>query len=44
MFLLLESLALTNFLKAELGFLGVVVKIFVQVPLFCGHLLKAFNL
>ena len=35
------SLTLATFLKAELGFLGVVVLTTVQTPLLCGHSLSA---
>jgi len=43
-FLRLDNLILANFLKAELGFLGVVKKTLVQVPLLWGHFSKDFNL
>ena len=35
------SLTLAIFLKAELGFLGVLVLTTVQTPLLCGHSLSA---
>lgn len=43
-FLKLDNLAFTNLRNAELGFFGATRNILIQVPLFCGHLSKAFKL
>jgi hypothetical protein len=38
---LLVNLTFATFLNAELGFLGVLVKTFKQIPFFCEHACNA---
>ena len=42
-FFLVVNNIFVNFLSAEFGFLGVLTKTLIQVPPFCGALLKANN-